>query len=120
MRQAMIIEDDQGTREIYRLVLRSIGYDAVEAGDGEVALRMLRQITPDVILLDLRLPHRSGAEILGYIQSDPRLRHSRVVIVTAHSVVTEDLHLRPGDVFLLKPVRTSVLREVVVGAPAGK
>lgn len=120
MPQAMIIEDDQGTRDIFRLVVRSVGYEAVEAGDGEVALRMLRQLTPDVILLDLRLPHRSGAEILSYIQNEPRLRHSRVVIVTAHSVVSEELHLRPGDVFLLKPVRTSVLREMVAGAPAGK
>jgi CheY-like chemotaxis protein len=70
--------------------VRSVGYEAVETGDGEVALRMLRQITPDVILLDLRLPHRSGADILSYIQNEPRLRHSRVVIVTAHSVVIED------------------------------
>ena len=76
------MDDDEGVRGLLSRLLRVTGYTVEEAGSAEEAAEKLAQITPDLILLDLQLPGKSGLEFLAEIRADDRLRWTPVVMIT--------------------------------------
>ena len=66
----LIIEDDMGIRTILRDSLISQGYDAVMAADGIKGLEMAKDLIPDLIILDVMLPHMDGFEVCKRIRKD--------------------------------------------------
>ncbi|MBW4437947.1 MAG: response regulator [Pleurocapsa minor GSE-CHR-MK-17-07R] len=119
MRQVLIIDDDTSSREVFRQVLKTVGFEAVEAADGETAIQLLNQYAPNLILLDLRLPRISGTEILRYIYEQPHLSNTRVIVATAHQGMSASITLRSGDTYLVKPISASLLRETALNSIGG-
>ena len=78
----LVVDDDEGVRGLLSRLLRVTGYTVVEAGSAEEAAEWLARCTPDLILLDLQLPGKSGQELLTEIRADARLRWTPVVMVT--------------------------------------
>jgi two-component system response regulator RegX3 len=70
MYSALVIEDDKELGEIFADILFMDGWEAEVAQDGPKALEILETRIPDVIILDMHLPHMSGPEILHCIRSD--------------------------------------------------
>jgi CheY-like chemotaxis protein len=68
-------------------------------------------VEPDVVILDLNLPRVSGIDILRQIRSDPRLVNTRVVVVTAHDEMVNDIQDQ-ADLVLIKPVAFSQIRKL--------
>ncbi len=112
-RLGLVIDDDVPSRKIYATLLQSMGFDAQEAGDGVQAMSILREQQPELIFLDIRLPQVDGLKILEYIYASAHLNRSRVVIITAHKDYENHLRLRSGDLYLLKPIPPSEIREIV-------
>lgn len=112
-RLGLVIDDDVPSRKIYASLLRSMGYESVEAGDGVQAMTMLKEQQPQIVFLDLRLPKIDGIQLLSYIYNSPHLSETRVVIITAHRDYQEELTLRSGDLYLVKPIAPSEIREMV-------
>jgi CheY-like chemotaxis protein len=110
--QVLLVDDDPPTRLVYHEILSRMNLDVSEAIDGVKAIELLSQYTPDVIILDLLLPRKSGLEVLDYIYNAPHLEDTRVIIFSAHQGLTP-LKLRKGDEFLLKPLNPQLLREAV-------
>jgi two-component system chemotaxis response regulator CheY len=110
---ALIVEDESSLRAIYRTVLDSMGFEVIEAGDGEDALDVLDRATPTIIFLDMLLPRVDGPQVLDYIQSSPHLQHVPVVVLTAHHRFQQLIQLTANDLFLLKPVRPRDIRTAV-------
>jgi twitching motility two-component system response regulator PilG len=110
---ALIVEDEAPLRMIYETVLRELGFDVVQAADGEEAIALLMHYTPSVVFLDMLLPKVDGSQVLDYIQATPRLRNTATVIVTAHSRFEALMSLAANDVFLLKPVRPRDIQSAV-------
>jgi CheY-like chemotaxis protein len=81
MPTVLVVDDDESVREAARVVLEDEGYTVDEAPDGASALDMLRVAEdPMVVLLDIRMPHLSGIDVLTLIGGDARLtRHSFVI-----------------------------------------
>jgi two-component system alkaline phosphatase synthesis response regulator PhoP len=102
---ALIVEDETALRMIYETVLRELGFDVIQAADGEEAINILMYDTPNVVFLDILLPKVDGGQVLQFIQATPRLRDTATVIVTAHSRFQTIMSLAANDQFLLKPVR---------------
>lgn len=76
------------------------------------ALDYLNALVPDLVVLDLHLPHQSGETILKYIRTNDRLKHVPVVITSADFAMGR--RLSPlADAFLTKPVKLAKLREIV-------
>lgn len=69
----LIIEDNDGLAEGLRSALEEAGYVAVVASNGEVALRYLGCMTPDLILYDLVMPQLDGAALVEALRREPRL-----------------------------------------------
>jgi CheY-like chemotaxis protein len=77
-----IIEDDAAIREIYSLKLRSAGYDVSTAADGASALHVIEHQVPDIILLDIKMPHLPGHEVLKRIRATDWGRDIKVIVLT--------------------------------------
>ncbi len=78
----LIVDDNAGTREMVKLILQRTGHEvAGEADNGEAALKAFKELRPDVVLLDIIMPGKSGLEVLGEIRAiDPE---AKVVMLTA-------------------------------------
>src|SRR5262249_34428888 len=66
----LVVEDDEETRRVVVRELGNRGYEVEEAPDGRTALRLWEGRRPDLVLLDLGLPHPDGLQIIGRIRRD--------------------------------------------------
>jgi two-component system phosphate regulon response regulator PhoB len=107
------VEDEPPLRELVRVSLGVDEYEFTEAGDGVSATQLARQLLPDLVVLDLMLPLRSGLEVLEDIRNDARLEHVRVVVLTASSNKREEVLAAGADRFLRKPFDPVEFRETV-------
>jgi CheY-like chemotaxis protein len=76
--------------------LQRVGYEVICAEDGEAALRIVREQTIDLILLDLMLPKLSGTEVLDQLKRDPRTAHIPVVVISGLSGKNRDKLIEAG------------------------
>jgi DNA-binding response OmpR family regulator len=82
MAKVLIIEDDQRINKVYNLKLAMDGIETATAIDGEEGLRKVYSENPDLILLDLMLPKKSGFEILKEIKTNPKTKDIPVMILS--------------------------------------
>ncbi len=82
MKRGLIIEDDPDTSEMLRVYFEAQGYRVVTAGTGQDGLDKCRSETPDLILLDVRLPDIDGFEVGQHLQEDVRTSRLPVIFVT--------------------------------------
>lgn len=99
----LIIEDDRKMSDALVVGLREAGYDIDTAASGEEGFYLAHKQRPDLLLLDLTLPHRNGLEILKQLRAEGV--DMRVLILTSHNTVEDRVEgLRTGaDDYLGKP-----------------
>jgi len=68
--------------QMYRLKLELDGYQVIMAKDGEEGLRLAREVDPDIVFLDIRLPKVDGFSVLEGLRATDRTRHVPVVILS--------------------------------------
>jgi DNA-binding response OmpR family regulator len=114
MKRVLIVEDDTATSLILkRAVNGSFGYDTCQAKNGLEALRLLKRIDFDGILLDITMPKMDGIETLEKIRHELKMESIPVIICSAISQkkeVNQTLHLNVFD-YILKPFTYSKLLE---------
>ena len=108
---ALIIEDNEDQNLTFTTALEQAGYQAESIFDGDIALQRLKQIVPDLVVLDLHLPNTNGSIILRQIRTDPRLTATRVVMATADNAFASGLEFQT-EVVLLKPISFSQLKQL--------
>ena len=111
MTRVLIAEDEENIVTSLEFLMRGCGFETTIARDGETALKSLEEATPDVVLLDIMLPGRSGFEICRHIRADPRLAGVRVLILTAKggSGEIERGFAAGADDYMMKPFGTREL-----------
>lgn len=77
-----VVEDDPFLSKAFLLKLGNVGFETVSIRDGLEAMDIIRKENPDLILLDLMLPRRSGFEILADIKKDNKLKNIPILILT--------------------------------------
>ena len=102
MTRILIVEDDAGLRQGLEINLRLENYETVQAADGEEAIQMFHAHNPDLVLLDLMLPKKSGFEVLDHIRKSSQVP---VILLTARGQETDKVRgLRGGaDDYVTKP-----------------
>jgi DNA-binding response OmpR family regulator len=78
----LLIEDDKFLRTILEKKLIAEGFEVISAADGDEALEKIISNKPDLILLDIILPKKSGFLVLENIKKDPELRNVPVLIIS--------------------------------------
>ena len=113
MKTILIADDSPISRELIRESLESAECRVVEASDGRNALEMIRQSFPDLVLMDIQMPHFDGYAVLEHIRKDARLRALRVIAVTAYAMQGDrERALSAGfDGYITKPIEIAGLRE---------
>lgn len=109
--KVLIVDDEPSIRLTVSVLLGRAGHEAVQAADGEEALKLLRSSGADLVLLDLMLPGISGLQVLAQIRADLRLAHLPVIILSSLSDRNDRLAgLEAGaDEYLSKPVDSAEL-----------
>jgi two-component system, sensor histidine kinase len=106
------VDDNEGARYVKSRVLRHAGFAVIEAATGQAALDAVREETPALVLLDVKLPDISGIEVCRLIKADPQTNSTLVLQTSAAAVQTRDkvLALDGGaDSYLTEPVEPAEL-----------
>jgi DNA-binding response OmpR family regulator len=103
-KRVLVVDDDAELVESVRAALLTRGYDVSVAGDGTEALAQIECVRPDLMLLDLVMPRRSGINVLDRMVRGA-IRHTPVIMMTGTDEVKhrESAALRGVSVFLSKP-----------------
>jgi len=112
---ALIIEDQEDIADIYSNALSLSGFSTDTIHDGKVALEQLPNLEPDLIILDMNLPHVSGHYLFKELRTIPHLKNIPVIICTANSVLANAMKSEIGDTdfILIKPVSIHQLNGLV-------
>ena len=108
---ALVIEDDADLSEIFSRALQKAGFDVESILDGRVAQDRLKEVVPNVIVLDMHLPHVDGPTLLKQIHADERLGKARIIIATADSAQAE-FYRNMATIVMIKPITFSSLRDI--------
>jgi len=105
MAKILIAEDEPDIRDLITFTLRFAGYEVVAASNGEEAVELARQEMPDMILLDVRMPKKTGYEACQIIKADPEMKDIPVLFLSAKGQESEiQTGLQAGATeYLLKP-----------------
>jgi len=112
----LLVEDDPSVAEMYRVRLGMDGFRVLVAPDGETALRLIRELAPELVLLDSRLPRLDGAGVLRALRADEATRDQAVVMLSAFDeprLVQEGLALGVLEWLVKSHVTPSELSTVV-------
>jgi CheY-like chemotaxis protein len=107
MTDVLVVEDDATLRQVIELVLEARGYVVGQARHGGMALELMADSRPDIVVADLKMPVMDGYELLQRMQEDPDLRHLPVILLTGN---LEAGRMAPGAAaMLVKPFEPSDL-----------
>jgi two-component system phosphate regulon response regulator PhoB len=81
--RVLVVEDDKAIQEVLRFSLVQAGFDVQMVGTAEEGLGAVRQVLPDLLLVDLMLPGMSGTALARQLRMDPRTRDVPMIMVTA-------------------------------------
>jgi two-component system cell cycle response regulator DivK len=104
-KRILVVEDQEDNRQIIRDLLTSVGYQLIEAADGEAGIRLAQSERPDLILMDIQLPVLDGYEATRRIKADPELRSIPIIVVTSYALSGDDVKaVKAGcDAYVAKP-----------------
>jgi CheY-like chemotaxis protein len=88
--QVLLIEDDEATRDMMRMLLIREGWQVTEAENGRAALEKMEKASPDLILLDLMMPEMDGFEFAQTLRERPEWRSIPVIVLTAKDITDAD------------------------------
>jgi len=111
----LIVDDESITRDILEGYLARERYNLIFAKDGFQALRRFERHRPDLVILDVMMPHMDGFEVCRNIKSDKRWRHVPIILITAFWDQQQmDRGIQAGaESFLPKPIDSDELRSQV-------
>jgi two-component system cell cycle response regulator DivK len=104
-KRILVVEDQEDNRQILRDLLGSVGFEMIEAGDGQEALVQVAKQRPDLILMDIQLPIMDGYEATRRIKSDPATKSIPIIVVTSYALSGDEGKARAAgcDAYVTKP-----------------
>jgi CheY-like chemotaxis protein len=111
----LVCDNEPALRGLVRATLESDEYEIVEARDGDESVDLAEKVRPDLIVLDMMMPGRTGLEVLDHLRAQEDLRETPVVMLTARAQLADrDAANGAGaDRFLSKPFSPLELMTVV-------
>ena len=108
----LVVEDNELNLKLFCDLLRAHAYEIEPVRDGREAVATARAFAPDLIVMDIQMPHISGLELIEQIKSDDELRAIPIMAVTAYAAKGDEERIRDAGAegYVSKPI--SVLRFV--------
>jgi len=117
MKTLLLVDDSPAFREIAQLMLGYLGYRVIVSCDGTDAVAMAVKTAPNLILMDINMPHLNGPQTVAAIRKQPTIQTIPIVAVTADPFWEIDLKFREFgfDGFLSKPFTLQQLQQSLDG-----
>jgi two-component system cell cycle response regulator len=111
----LVVDDNALNLKLVRLLLESKGHKVVTASDGVEALKLVEEISPHLVLLDIQLPGIDGLEVTRRIKGNPTTSHIPIVALTAYAMRGDEEKARAAgcDGYITKPISTAIFHEQV-------
>ncbi|MBK8575951.1 MAG: Flp pilus assembly complex ATPase component TadA [Elusimicrobia bacterium] len=106
-RKILVADDDPVIRTILRTILSSTGFEVIEAADGREALLKAGQNPPELMIIDLHMPHGDGFEVIKEIRGIVGLSHLPIIVLTSDSDDASQFQAMElgADDYLIKPIK---------------
>lgn len=118
--RVLVVDDNTNFLQLAQLGLGPEKYEVFTSADGQDGFDQAKKVKPDVILLDVMMPHVSGLELLRMLLSDEDVRAIPVIVITASHFdsAMETVFKQEGNVksFIQKPCPVNILRDKITEA----
>ena len=111
-KKILVVEDNELNLKLFCDLLRAHGYEAEPVRDGREAMATAREFVPDLIVMDIQMPHISGLELIELLKADEALKAIPIMAVTAYAAKGDEERIRDAGAegYVSKPI--SVMRFV--------
>jgi len=105
-KRVLVVEDNELNLKLFCDLLRAHGYLVEPVRDGREAVARARVVEPDLIVMDIQMPHVTGYELIVELKSDEALRATPVMAVTAYAGREDEERIRAAgaDAYVSKPI----------------
>ncbi|UZK71035.1 response regulator [Sphingomonas sp. S1-29] len=109
-KKVLVVEDNELNLKLFCDLLRAHDYIAEPVRDGREAVARAREVMPDLVVMDIQLPHVTGYELIQRMKADSRLRAIPIMAVTAYAGRDDEDRIRAAGAtaYVSKPI--SVMR----------
>jgi two-component system cell cycle response regulator DivK len=114
-KKIIVVEDNELNLKLFCDLLRAHGYETEAVRDGREAVERTRAFEPDLIIMDIQMPHVSGLELIEQLKADPDLKHIPVMAVTAYAAKGDEERIRDAGAegYVSKPISVMKFVEAV-------
>jgi two-component system cell cycle response regulator DivK len=114
-KKILIVEDEPRNLKLFRDLLQRIGYETIEATDGEQGVELARARNPDLILMDIMMPKMDGIEATRILKADTATKNIPIIALTSYAMKGDrERTLEAGcDWYIAKPVDIQELLKAV-------
>jgi len=114
-KRVLIVEDNVLNMKQYDGFLQAQGYGTLHSNDGSDIIDVVKEHRPDLIVMDIQLPKRSGVELTKILKADERFKDIPVIAVTAFAMKGDEDKVREAgcDDFIIKPISSVTFLNVV-------
>ncbi len=114
-KKILIVDDNQDGRELVVKILKKVGYQMIEAVDGEEALEKAIAEKPDLILMDISIPKIDGYEVTKRLKSQVTFKNILIIALTAHAMKGDrEKAMEAGcDGYISKPINIHELPDQI-------
>ncbi|MET0137721.1 MAG: response regulator [Sphingobium sp.] len=111
-KRVLVVEDNELNLKLFCDLLRAHGFEVLPLRDGRDVLPQAREFRPDLVIMDIHLPHVSGLDVIQALKADDRLSTVPVMAVTAYAGKGDEDRIRAAgaEAYVSKPI--SVMRFV--------
>ncbi|HEX8215161.1 MAG TPA: response regulator [Allosphingosinicella sp.] len=116
-KKIIVVEDNELNLKLFCDLLRAHGYETEAVRDGREAVERTRAFAPDLIIMDIQMPHVSGLELIEQLKADPDLKPIPVMAVTAYAAKGDEERIRDAGAegYVSKPISVMKFVEAVGG-----
>jgi two-component system, response regulator, stage 0 sporulation protein F len=107
VKKILVVDDEESIRLLYQEELEEQGYTVILAGNADEALEQFSAAQPDLVILDIKMPGRSGIEVLQIIREQSR--NVPVILSTAYGEYKQDLQTWASDAYIVKSANVDKL-----------
>ena len=109
-KRVLVVEDNELNLKLFCDLLRAHQFEAEPVRDGREAVARAREFDPQLVVMDIQMPHVTGLEIIQHMKLDPRLRTIPIMAVTAYAGSADEERIRAAgaQAYVSKPI--SVVR----------
>jgi len=115
VKRILVVEDNELNLKLFCDLLRAHGHETMAVSDGREVLQLAGEFQPELVIMDIHLPHISGLDLIIALKADPSLAAVPIMAVTAYAGKGDEERIREAgaEAYVSKPISVTKFVEVV-------